>query len=445
MTEPALPLRDEAMSEAEIFSEVFPAEAGERRRLKAALLLGAVWFGVLALHAYQGQKLVLGVAVVLGMYALRLVSAKPEAIAPVPGAELPKISVLVSAHNEVAVVEQLAANLAHLDYPIELYELWVIDDRSTDGTSALLDELADRYPQLRVLHRIQGGGGKSGALNQVLPLTQGEIIGVFDADAQVSPDCLQTLGAYFADPQVGAVQLRKAIVNDGFNWLTTGQALEMSLDAHLQRQRIALGGIGELRGNGQFVRRRALKDCGGWNEDTITDDLDLTLRLHLRGWKIDLAPWPTAGEEGVTSLKSLWPQRTRWAEGGYQRYLDYWRSILTGQAGSKTWDLLVFALMQYLLPTAALPDFVGAAWYHQSPLLWPLTALGLAIQVWSLVGGSRWLYPHTSLVALLPQLVLGTLYLLHWIVVMPIVTFRMAIYPKQLKWVKTPRQGDSAP
>ena len=91
------------------------------------------------------------------------------------------------------------------------------------------------------------------------------------------------------------------------NFWTQGQASEMMLDAYFQQQqRIAIGGIGELRGNGQFVRRTALADCKGWNEQTITDDLDLTLKLHINDWDIDLLAYPAVQEEGVTSRQRIY-------------------------------------------------------------------------------------------------------------------------------------------
>ena len=89
---------------------------------------------------------------------------------------------------------------------------------------------------------------------------------------------------------------------------------EMALDTFIQQQRIAIGGIGELRGNGQFVRRAALERCGGWNEQTITDDLDLTIRLHLDKWDIQFLDFPPVEEEGVTTALALWHQRNRWGE-----------------------------------------------------------------------------------------------------------------------------------
>jgi 1,2-diacylglycerol 3-beta-glucosyltransferase len=222
---------------------------------------------------------------------------------------------------------------------------------------------------------------------------------------------------------------------------------EMALDSYLQQQRITTGGIGELRGNGQFARRSALKYCGAWNEHTITDDLDLTVRLHLDGWKIGLLLDPAVSEEGVTRAIALWHQRNRWAEGGYQRYLDYWRFLLRSRMGwSKKLDLVYFMFMQYLLPTAAVPDFLIAAARHQLPLLAPLTGLALSFSFWGMFVGlyrtrRQEKFSFAQLLEILGQTVKGTLYMMHWFAIIPSITARMSVRPKRLKWVKTVHQG----
>lgn len=241
---------------------------------------------------------------------------------------LPYVSFLIPAKNEEAAITPLIEMLNQLDYPGDRYDIWAIDDNSSDGTPELLDALSQDYERLQVLHRDHTArGGKSGALNQAVQLARGEIIAIFDADAQVSSDFLWRVLPLFQRDRVGAVQVRKAISNAGENFWTQGQRVEMILDAYLQEQRVALGGIGELRGNGQVIRRSALERCGYFNEETITDDLDLTLRLHLDRWDIDCVTLPAVREEGVTEALPLWHQRSRWAEGGYQRYLDYWRLL----------------------------------------------------------------------------------------------------------------------
>ena len=421
------------------------------RRAKVAAVMGGLYLGVIGLHLVSwGYLVVWGMTGIFGWRALLLVCADVTS-PPVftPPEIYPFISLAVSAKNEAAVIAGSIENLCTLNYPLDRYEVWAIDDNSSDRTGEILDSLALKYPQLRVVHRdATGTGGKSGALNQILPSMQGDLIGVFDADAGVTNDVLDTVLAYFQNPTVGAIQLRKAIANSSTNFLTRGQGAEMALDAYLQQQRTSRGGIGELRGNGQFVRRTALNDCDGWNEETITDDLDLTIRLHLMGWTVELMPYPPVQEEGVTTLQSLWNQRNRWAEGGFQRYFDYWRAIASNRMGTtKTLDLLSFVAIQYLLPPAGIPDFLMALWLGHPPLLLPLTAsLGVALPLWAIWIGLQRTYQQAgesiSTAQLIAQTATGSAFILHWLVVMPFAIARMSLFPKQLKWVKTPRVGD---
>lgn len=429
---------------------VFLPSRFQGRRRKAALVLTIVWTGTIALHlVWWGSIFVLALTAILAIHALKVVFAKPRRQWQQIQGDFPFVSIIVAAKNEEAVIGRLVKNLCTLEYPDQKYEVWIIDDNSSDRTPQLLAELAQKYDNLKVLTRsAQATGGKSGALNQVLPMTKGEIIAVFDADAQVTPDFLQQVIPLFEKEQLGALQMRKAIANAKENFWTEGQTAEMSLDTYLQQQRIAIDGIGELRGNGQLVRRTALERCGGWNEETITDDLDLTIRLHLDKWDIECIFFPAVQEEGVTNAIALWHQRNRWAEGGYQRYLDYWDLILKNRMGmSKTWDLLIFMLIMYILPTAAIPDLLMAiAWQHP-PVLSPITGLSITISILGMFAGLKQINQnqqfHISAYLLwLFQTLRGTLYMFHWFVVMSFTTARMAIQPKRLKWVKTVHTGN---
>jgi 1,2-diacylglycerol 3-beta-glucosyltransferase len=429
------------------------------RRQKAAVALALVWGSTIALHWFSvGVWIVWALTTLLGVQSVRLLLAKrqpadqqsisSDSTGPVAHDSeqlYPFISLLVAAKNEEAVVARLVQALCELDYPTDRYELWIIDDNSSDRTLTVLEGLRQKYKQLRVLSRLPGaGGGKSGALNQVLPLTKGEIIGVFDADAQVPKQMLRQVLPLFEQPQVGAVQVRKSIVNADANFWTQGQRTEMALDAFFQQQRVAIGGIGELRGNGQFVRRRALERCGGWNEQTITDDLDLSLRLHLDHWDIECLMHPAVGEEGVTWAIALWHQRNRWAEGGYQSYLDYWRLIVRNRLGTrKSLDLFTFWLIKYFLPAAAIPDFLMAIARSRPPMLVPVTSLTVVL---SFIGMVRGLNQSRQGSKTLPLITLlhafqGTVYMLHWLPVIASVTARISVRPKRLKWVKTVHQG----
>lgn len=423
------------------------------RRRKAAVVLTIVWSGTIALHLVSWATwIVLGLTTLMGIQVLRVVRARPRTVPDILSLDSedapPFVSLLVAAKNEEAVISKLVENFCNIDYPSCRYEIWVIDDNSDDGTPVLLDRLATKYDQLRVFHRAPGaGGGKSGALNQVIPLTKGDIIAVFDADAQMPPDLVRRVLPLFERQEVGAVQVRKAIANSSTNFLTRSQAAEMALDSFFQQQRIAIGGIGELRGNGQFIRRTALIGCDGFNEETITDDLDLTIRLHLDRWDIDFFLDPGVDEEGVTKPMALWHQRNRWAEGGYQRYLDYWQPLLRGRLGRrKTFDLLMFWFFQYLLPTAAVPDMLMAIARNQMPMLTPVTGMTVTLSLVSMFCGLRRIQVtqkgRMCLSETLLQTLRGTLYMLHWFAIVASVTARMSVRPKRLKWVKTAHSGN---
>lgn len=427
------------------------------RRRKAAIALSVIWSGTVALHLVSwGTWFVWGLTTLLGIHVLRVVCARPISV-PKPldsnnPDDYPYVSLLVAAKNEEAVIASLVEDLCDLDYPLGRYDLWVIDDNSTDQTPRVLERLQQQYPHLNVIRRLPNAmGGKSGALNQVWSQTQADIIAVFDADAQVPKDLLRRVIPLFEPEQVGAVQVQKAIANGKTNFWTRGQVTEMALDSYFQQQRIAIGGIGELRGNGQFVRRSALESCGGWNEETITDDLDLTIRLHLDHWDIDFLMLPAVMEEGVTSAIGLWHQRSRWAEGGYQRYLDYWRLILRNRMGTaKTVDLLLFWITQYVLPTATIPDFMMAVARNSPPMLAPATSLMVTFSFIGMMIGlrrsrseitvPRRRFPY-AVANRFAQAMFGTAYMLHWLPVMASTTARMAVRQKRLKWVKTVHHG----
>lgn len=448
LSEKALPEEEEEEFRRDFFS------GSSGRRKKAAFVLMTIWGVTIGLHFFTwGSLAVASCTGLIFIHVIRLVVAKSPSAQELLTNDTapPSVSLLVAAKNEEAVIGNLVQMLCSLDYPGDKYEVWIIDDNSKDNTGVILDQLAQTYPQLKVLHRQRGAvGGKSGALNQVLPLTKGEIIGVFDADATVEADLLRRVVPMFEEAQMGAVQVRKAIANASCNFWTQGQKAEMALDSYFQQQRIAIGGLGELRGNGQFVRRSALNSCGGWNEETITDDLDLTIRLHLDRWKIGFLALPAVEEEGVTRAMALWHQRNRWAEGGYQRYLDYWRFFLRHPLGwSKTWDLFSFLTIQYVLPVAALPDLFIAIARHRYPLLAPMSGLMFSISAWSMFVGLRRTrieskFSFATLLSIGWQTLRGMIYMVHWLVVMPSVTARVSVRPKRLKWVKTVHEGGNA-
>ncbi|MFN8552145.1 MAG: glycosyltransferase family 2 protein [Candidatus Obscuribacterales bacterium] len=231
------------------------------------------------------------------------------------------IDIFIAAKNEQRVIENTIRNFFKLDY--ENFYLWIIDDCSTDETPFILERLKKEFPRLRVINRTYGScPGKSAALNEALPRAKGEVVAVFDADAYAAPNFC-TDSACSRSRGVGAVQAQKRIFEHQTGTLVQCQASEYAMDTHFQMGRDLIGGAVELRGNGQLIKRAALIDVGGWNNKSLTDDLDLSMRLLASNWDVRFCPHAYVWEEGVPTIKGLLRQRRRWAEGSIRRYLDY--------------------------------------------------------------------------------------------------------------------------
>jgi 1,2-diacylglycerol 3-beta-glucosyltransferase len=234
----------------------------------------------------------------------------------------PWVDIFIAAKNESRVIETTVRNFFKVDYG--KFNLWVIDDCSDDEMPAVLQRLQGEFPRLEVLTRTAGSrSGKSAALNEALPLAKGEVVAVFDADAYVAPDFFKKILPVLQPEGVGAVQAQKRIYENQTDFLPDCQASEYALDTYFQMGRDLIGGAVELRGNGELIKRAALIDVGGWNNLSITDDLDLSTRLLVAKWDIRFCPHAPVFEEAVTTIKGLLRQRRRWAEGSIRRYLDY--------------------------------------------------------------------------------------------------------------------------
>ncbi|MFH0702369.1 MAG: glycosyltransferase family 2 protein [bacterium] len=263
----------------------------------------------------------------------------------------PFVSILIPAHNEENVIENTILNIFLLDY--YKYEILVIDDRSTDNTALILERLSKKYPEKIKFHVRQKNAfpGKSAVLNEAFEMSKGEVICVFDADAKINSDFFKKILPYLLDPCTGAVQSRKVISNRSFNLLTRCQDNEYALDSHFQAGRDSIRGAVELRGNGELIKREALIDVRGWNNFTITDDLDLSTRLHLKNWDVRFCSDVEVYEEGVTGFIPLLKQRRRWVEGSIRRYLDYFTEVLFSKDISLRVSLDMWAyISEFVLP-----------------------------------------------------------------------------------------------
>ena len=427
--------------------------SGDHRRVKSAAFLCACGCAGAAPHWLDPARSLwpaISLALILGGYGLRTAlraqlnrgtAGQSPSIDP---ASFPSLDVVVAARDEESVVNRLVERLSSLRYPAERLTTWVIDDGSLDRTPELLDALAVRHPRLNVIHRQRNaGGGKSGALNAALARLKGDWLLVLDADAQLQDDLLERLVPFALDGGWSAVQLRKAVIDADRNWLTRSQAMEMALDAVIQTGRLRSGGVVELRGNGQLIRRSVLEASGGFNEETVTDDLDLSFRLLTHGALVGILWDPPVQEEAVPGLQALWKQRQRWAEGGLQRFFDYWPILTSSQLTlPQRIDLACFFLLQYGLPVVSFADLSTSLISRTMPVYWPLSIVAFSVSGVAYWRGCR----SGSEGPLIPSagpltLMVSIAYLMHWFVVIPWVTLKMSLLPKRLIWAKTIHGG----
>ena len=308
---------------------------------------------------------------------------------------LPPLSVLVSCKNERFVVDGLVTALLALDYPADRLQIVVVDDGSDDGTGEILDGRAASEPRLLALHRRAGEGptGKSAALNHALPRLTGEVVVVFDADHQPASNVLRLLARHFKDPAVGAVQGRCRIRNAAdspLSRLITVDYLAGYLVNEFGRQSVF--GMPAYGGANCAIRISSLRQLGGWNVHSVTEDTDVTMRLILSGWRVRYEAAAIDDEEGVTTVGRYWRQRYRWARGHQQVCRDYlghiWRAphLSPSERIETTMFLLVFhvpvaslaALSTLMLSVSGL---IPSVTLPGGFVLWTLLFLGPLLEI----------------------------------------------------------------
>jgi 1,2-diacylglycerol 3-beta-glucosyltransferase len=357
-------------------------------------------------------------------------------------APLSSVSIVVPARDESVVIEGLVRDLAALDEA----QVLIVDDGSSDGTGDLARAAAAGLPHIRVVRREPGSGPatKAAALNFAAPHLRGDILLVLDADARVTPDLLERLAAGWArDRSAIAVQGLRRPRHIHPSWLTAAQAEEQLFDTATQCGRWATDGTAELRGNGMAIRRNALEALGGWNEAALTEDLDLSTRLQAAGEHVAMAPEAAIGEQAVAGLGPLWRQRMRWAEGSVRRLLEHGPRLLAAPLPLRAkLDFLAFTA-EFLVPPLFVTTLLAslATIPLPQPADWSVPAslfvgYGLGVFVLALAAlhadGRRGL----SLVA---GSLRGSIFLSHWLLVVPFALVRIAIGPTAVTFTKTPR------
>jgi cellulose synthase/poly-beta-1,6-N-acetylglucosamine synthase-like glycosyltransferase len=280
-------------------------------------LIGVFYFVLTAMLALYGFHNLITTIMYLSMKPSKRQQGKTH-----PLKIWPPVTVQLPIFNEKYTVERLLHAATQLDYPIESLQIQVLDD-STDDTYALVARLVDKYKSrginIELIHRVDRTGYKAGALNHGLKTATGELIAIFDADFVPKPDWLKRTAPSFQNPKLGCLQTRWGHTNQQYNSLTRAEA--MGIDGHFiieQTVRSKNGFFLNFNGTAGLWRRACIEDAGGWQWDTLTEDLDLSYRAQMRGWKFDYLPDVVVPAELPPQVEAYKKQQFRWAKGSFQ-------------------------------------------------------------------------------------------------------------------------------
>ena len=239
---------------------------------------------------------------------------------PATSNQPPFVTVQLPIFNEKYVVERLIDNIMQLDYPKDRFEVQVLDD-STDETVEITQKKVEHYQQqgfqIQQVRRKDRKGFKAGALKDAMPLAKGEFIAIFDADFLPKKDFLKNTLCHFEDESIGVVQTRWEHLNESYSLITRLQALQLNVHFSIEQQGRQGGNyLRQFNGTAGIWRRTTIEDAGGWEADTLTEDLDLSIRAQLKGWRILYLEDIGSPAELPAEMNGLKSQQFRWMKGG---------------------------------------------------------------------------------------------------------------------------------
>ena len=236
--------------------------------------------------------------------------------------ELPLVTIQLPVFNEMHVVDRLLDSVARIDYPQDKIQIQVLDD-STDETTEICRQGVERLRaqgfDAEMIHRDDRTGYKAGALEHGTRFAKGELLFILDADFVPNPDVLQKTVHYFSDEKIGMIQTRWGHLNRTFNVLTRIQA--MFLDGHLELEQTARNRSGRFftfNGTAGIWRKSCIADAGGWEHDTLTEDMDLSYRAQLKGWRFIFPNEVETPAELPVDVDGFKSQQHRWTKGSIQ-------------------------------------------------------------------------------------------------------------------------------
>ncbi|WP_294289904.1 glycosyltransferase [uncultured Sphingomonas sp.] len=344
-------------------AQAMPRVAGED--------LAAVRYDVAGFIFVAGVLFVIGwlfyLAIALGIARAVLMAAlawwQSRRRRPEPPVFTPSVSVIIPAYNEDRVIRSSVERILASDYPA--LQVIVADDGSQDATSAIVAEAFGTDPRVTLL--TLRNGGKAAALNRALQDATGEIIIALDADTQFEAGTIRRLARWFVNPKIGAVA-GDARVGNRVNLVTRWQAVEYITAQNLERRALAgFDAMTVVPGAVGAWRRATLDQVGGYPEDTLAEDQDLTIAIQRAGWRVTYDPMAVAWTEAPESFKGLAKQRYRWAFGTLQclwKHAGIWRTrrprglALVGMPQAWLFQIM-FAAISPLIDLALILSIVG--------------------------------------------------------------------------------------
>jgi cellulose synthase/poly-beta-1,6-N-acetylglucosamine synthase-like glycosyltransferase len=323
--------------------------------------------------------------------------------------QLPRVTVQLPIFNEQFVIDRLIEAICAMDYPRDKLEIQVLDD-STDETQQVAASIVERYAALghpiQYIHRANRHGFKAGALDAGLDIAKGEFVAIFDADFVPPPDWLMQVIHHFSEPEIGMVQTRWTHLNRGYSILTQIEAI--LLDGHFILEhgaRYRSGDFFNFNGTAGMWRIQAIRDGGGWQHDTLTEDTDLSYRSQLAGWKFKYLPHVECPSELPIEMTAFKTQQARWAKGLIQTSIKLLPRIFRADVPRRMKVEAVYHLtanlsypLMVLMSAALLPAMICRfyqGWFQMLLIDVPLfTASTFSIAVFYLMS-ERELFPKT--------------------------------------------------
>ncbi|MBF8965488.1 glycosyltransferase family 2 protein [Pontibacter sp. FD36] len=301
------------------------------------------------------------------LYRFRLFLKRGHGAAPPEPEVWPLVTVQLPVYNERYVVERLIEAVAALDYPADKLQVQLLDD-SDDETTTLIQEKIKQYPHLQRQHirRPDRSGYKAGALKYGLEQASGEYVAIFDADFTPKPYFLKRTVPYFANTGIGMVQTRWTHLNKAYSLLTRLQAF--ALDAHFYVEQVGRNSLSayiNFNGTAGIWRKSTIYDAGNWQDDTLTEDLDLSYRAQIKGWQFKYLPEVESPAELPPVMSALKSQQFRWTKGGAESAVKHLGTVLHSGASLQT-KLHAFA---HLLNSSVFVAVLLAS-LASLPLLW---------------------------------------------------------------------------